>query len=170
MNRFGFFGPTEKHDKTPGGFCISAFALVERGGRLLLLRPRAHRKWEQEWAPNYRIYDSSQLEQEMARWRLPSTYVKQGESPREALDRVAMDQLGIRKYTVGQSSLENFYDKSRRYPGKMHWDYCFVFPVSTEEQIKSKPWIAEVEYLDPKSVTGKLGSAQEFLLARLKLV
>jgi ADP-ribose pyrophosphatase YjhB (NUDIX family) len=170
LTQFGFFGPTEKHDTALGGFCISVFAMVDRGGKVLMLRPRSHPRWEQDWTPNHRIYDSIQIEEEMTRWRLPSTYVKLGESPREAVDRVMVDQLGVTVYSVGQFSLENFYEESRRYPGRMHWDYCFVFPVSTKEEVGEKDWISEAQYLDPKDVRGRVGSAQEYLLSRLKLV
>src|SRR5208283_2508883 len=170
LRRFGFFGPGDKHDVPPGGFCISVFALVRRGSTIPMLRPRPHPRWGEEWAPNWRIYEPAMLERETAGWRLPSTYVKEGEAPREALDRVVVDQVGIKKYVVRGDTLENFYDESRRYPGKMHRDYCFVFKVSTEEEGTVMPWISEIGHSDPAGVRGRAGSAQEYLLSRLGLV
>jgi ADP-ribose pyrophosphatase YjhB (NUDIX family) len=170
MTRFGFFGPSDKHDRPLGGLCISTFALVSREGLILAVRPKLPEKWEKEWTPNWRLYEPAQLQKELASWRLPSTYVKEGEAPRDALDRVMADQLGIGTYVADSSSMENFYEASRRYPGEMHWDYCFVFHVSTKEEPKEQAWVAESQYLHPTELKGRLGSAQESLLARLGLL
>lgn len=94
MTRFGFFGPSNDHDVPPGGFCISVFALIRKGEAVLVLKPKKDPRWEQEWSPNWRIYEPEHLEREMASWRLPSSYVKEGESPATALDRVMRDQMG----------------------------------------------------------------------------
>lgn len=170
MSRFGFFGPSNKHDVPPGGLCISVFALVSLDHRLLVLRPKAHQRWQEEWAPNWRLYEPAQLAREMISWRLPSTYVKEGEAPREALERVMTDQLGIGSYVAEFSTIENFYEESRRYPGEMHWDYCFIFQVSTKEEVKQQPWLEETQFLESVELKGHLGSAHESLLARLGLI
>src|SRR5580658_4068075 len=120
LTRFGFFGPSARHDVPEGGFCISAFAIIKKRGRVLVIMPRPHARWEDEWAPNWRIYDAAGLQTEYARWRLPSTFIREGESPEEALARIMTDQLGVREYRSGPPSLQNFYEPSRRYPGKMH--------------------------------------------------
>ncbi|MDA4114803.1 MAG: hypothetical protein OK474_12235 [Thaumarchaeota archaeon] len=82
MTRFGFFGPSARHDVPEGGFCISAFAIIRKRGRLLAVKPRAHVRWGEEWAPNWRVYDAPELQAEFERWRLPSTYVKEGRAPK----------------------------------------------------------------------------------------
>jgi len=169
LTGFGFFGPSAKHDVPEGGFCISAFAIMKKRGSVLVVKPRPHARWEEEWAPNWRIYDAAGLQAEYERWRLPSTFIRQGESPEDALARIMADQLGIREYRSGPPSLQNFYEPSRRYPGKMHWDYCFVFYISTHEEVKESPWLAASRYVKPSDETVQYGSAQGGLLPRLKL-
>jgi hypothetical protein len=46
MNKFSFFGPSEKHFVPSGGFCISAFAIARKKEDVLVLRPAKHEKWE----------------------------------------------------------------------------------------------------------------------------
>ncbi|MDG6940349.1 MAG: NUDIX hydrolase [Nitrososphaerota archaeon] len=168
MTKFGFIGPTARHDVPGGGFCISVFAVIRKGESVLLVRPKAHEKWQEEWAPNWRVYEPEMLEREMRAWRLPSAYVKEGEAPEGALSRVMREQLGISRYKVAASSLENFYDPSRRFPGQMHWDYCFVFEVSTEEDVKKQPWLDAAEYVAARGA--EFGSAQEDLAKRVGLL
>jgi ADP-ribose pyrophosphatase YjhB (NUDIX family) len=169
LTRFGFIGPSEKHDLPAGGFCISVFALVMREDAVLALKPKYDPRWVQDWTPSWRIYEPAQLKKELASWRLPSTYVKEGEGPRDALDRVMVDQLGIKSYAADSLPLENFYEESRRYPGEMHWDYCFIFQVSTKDDVKEQPWLAETRYLNPSELKGGFGSGQDALLSRLGL-
>jgi hypothetical protein len=80
-----------------------------------------------------------------------------------------LDQLGIRNYRVRSSSLQNFYEPSRRYPGKMHWDYCFVFEVSTREEVKESPWLSTPTYAKLSHGNLEFGSSQAGLLTRLGL-
>jgi hypothetical protein len=49
----------------------------------------------------------------------------------------------------------------------MHWDYCFVFEVSTEEEVREKPWLAEVKFVDPSSDRPELGSSHGDILKRV---
>jgi hypothetical protein len=51
----------------------------------------------------------------------------------------------------------------------MHWDYCFVFNVSTHEEVKESPWLAASRYVRASDETVQYGSAQGALLPRLKL-
>ncbi|MDA4114804.1 MAG: hypothetical protein OK474_12240 [Thaumarchaeota archaeon] len=80
-----------------------------------------------------------------------------------------IDQLRVEDYRVSSSSLQNFYEPSRRYPGKMHWDYCFVFNVSIKEEVKESPWLSSSRYLDTGEGKIEYGSAQGGLLTRLRL-
>jgi ADP-ribose pyrophosphatase YjhB (NUDIX family) len=139
VDRFAFLGPSSKNNIPEGGFCISIFALIRKKEGILFVRPQQNLRWE-EWAPNWSIYDSMSIATEMEKWRLPSSYVKEGESPEEGLRRVMEDQLGASRYSSEGPVLLNFYEPSRRYPGKMHWDYCFVFEVSMTEEAKKSPW------------------------------
>jgi ADP-ribose pyrophosphatase YjhB (NUDIX family) len=165
-DKFAFFGPSEKHFVPDGGFCISAFAIVRTEDSVLLIRPRENARWA-EWAPNWRVYDTAGLAAEMAKWRLPGTYLMQGEAPEAGLRRVMENQLGVRLYSSGHAVLLNFYEPSRRYTGKMHWDYCFIFDVSTDEKVAESPWLAESTFIDPSGAKPELGSAQGEILEKL---
>ena len=141
-----------------------------KDGRVLLLKAAPHELWDQ-WAPNWKIYTPERAAEDTKRWRFPSAYIKEGEAPEDALARVMKEQLGIENYQVESSTLENFYNPSGRYPGKMHWDYCFVYRVRTSENPRKQDWLAHVEYLDLKGLTEEeFGSAQGDLARRLGLL
>jgi ADP-ribose pyrophosphatase YjhB (NUDIX family) len=168
MDEFGFFGPSEKHYIPGGGFCISVFAFVGKGGNVLLVRPAQHEKWG-EWAPNWRIYSDESLNREFRSWRFPSSYVKSGEHPDDALSRVMKDQLGVSKFIVKDSRLVNYYAPSRRYKGEMHWDYCFVYNVEIEDSPSPKPWLDAVRYLPIDELKEEeFGSGQGSLIELVK--
>jgi ADP-ribose pyrophosphatase YjhB (NUDIX family) len=170
LQKFAHFGPDEQHNKAAGGFCISAFALVKKGDRVLLLKPKTDPRWTEEWAPNWRVYAPEKMEADMRCWRFPSSYVKEGEAPADALARVMKDQLGFKRYNVRRSKLLNFYSPSTRRPGQMHWDYCFVFWVTTASTPKVQPWLEDVRYVSVKGLRPEdLGSAQGDLAKALNI-
>ena len=169
-DQFAFFGPSERHDVPGGGFCMSAFAIIRKGKEVLLVKPKEHQRWLEEWAPNWRVYEPRQLEAELAAWRFPSSYVKQGGSPEETLSRLMKEQLAVSEREVVSNRLLNFYSASRRFPGKMHWEYCFVYDVSAAQEPPSQPWFSAMEYLDFGSLAdGSFGSGQGELARALDL-
>lgn len=164
MDMFSYFGPSEKHYIPPGGFCISVFAFIRNGNRILLVRPVNHEKWI-EWAPNWRGYSQEALDREMRSWRFPSSYVKIGEHPDMTLGRVMEDQLEIKEFRAGNFRLFNYYTPSRRYPGEMHWDYCFIYEVQTNTKSTTKPWLDAVDYISIEQLKEEdFGSGQGGLL------
>ncbi len=169
MKEFTLFGPSEVHSVIKGGFCISVFAVISKGQRYLLVRPASHPKWKEEWAPNWRIYSEDGVRNELEKWRFPSSYIMEGEHPDSTLERILKDQLGIERYSAGATSLLNFYEPSRRYPGQHHWDYCFVYHVQSEEMPPSSPWLAEARYFPAHEIgTVAFGSAQGAIAATLQ--
>jgi ADP-ribose pyrophosphatase YjhB (NUDIX family) len=164
MNKFSFFGPSEKHFVPSGGFCISAFAIARKKEDVLVLRPAKHEKWE-EWAPNWRIYSPEALEREFRSWRFPSSYVKFGEHPDDTLRRIMEEQLRITRFKVKSQRLVNYYSPSKRYPGEMHWDYCFLYNVIFDDSPKPKPWFEEIRYVSINELKEEdFGSAQGALI------
>ncbi|MGI0090301.1 MAG: NUDIX domain-containing protein [Nitrososphaerales archaeon] len=163
--QFALLGPSEKHCLIQGGFCMSAFAIIKKDSRVLLVKPRDHPRWKEEWAPNWRLYDTESLSNEFRSWRFPSSYVREGESPEDTLTRLVKEQLGISSLEVMTSRLLNFYGPSRMYPDKMHWDYCFVYDVKVNETPTLKPWYSALEYADLRTLDAKdFGSSQGGLL------
>ncbi|PSN86478.1 hypothetical protein B9Q03_11665 [Candidatus Marsarchaeota G2 archaeon OSP_D] len=112
-----------------------------------------------------RIYGESDMEQEFKKWRFPSSYVKIGEHPDDTLTRVMIDQLGMNNFKVERSRLVSYYYPSRRYPGEMHWDYCFINEVKSSEAPREKPWFKEIRYVHVQELKEEdFGSAQGALL------
>lgn len=165
---FTFFGPSEHHSVMRGGFCISVFAIVRDGGKVLLGKPQHHPRWVQEWAPNWSIYDPISLSEEYRRWRFPSSYISAGEAPKETLQRVMQDQLSAPQYEMKTHTLRNYYGPSRRYPGEMHWDYVFLFEVAIPQLPDTPPWYSTLEYRDLSQMKEvEFGSAQGALLSEV---
>jgi len=165
---FTLFGPSDEHCVIRGGFCISVFAIIRRRSQVLLVRPKEHTRWKQEWAPNWRLYDSDLLANEYKSWRFPSSYIREGESPEDTLRRLVGEQLGIQSFEILSSKLLNYYEPSRRYPDRLHWDYCFVYEVKIGEEPTIKPWYSSVEFVDLRILDTKdFGSAQGSLLKEL---
>ncbi len=165
---FAFLGPTDQHYVMKGGFCISSFAIIREGSKLLLVKPLDHPRWLGEWAPNWRIYDPVSLSEEYRRWRFPSTYHFEGEAPEEALGRVMVEQLGLPQYAVTNHRLKSYFSPSRRFPGEMHWDYCFFFEISLKDPPVGRPWFSAVEFREGSSLRPlEFGSAQGALLEDL---
>ncbi len=169
MSEFTLFGPSDKHCMIHGGFCISVFAIVRSHEKYLLVRPASHRRWKEEWAPNWRIYSEEGIGNELQKWRFPSSYIIEGEHPDSTLRRLLRDQLGIEKYSISDSTLLNFYEPSRRYPGQHHWDYCFIYHVETEEIPPLSPWFSEIKYVPAHDLDeGAFGSAQGEIASALR--
>ena len=72
---------------------MSVFEIIKRDSRVLLAKPKEHTRWKEEWAPNWRLYDSDSLANEYRSWRFPSSYIREGESPEDTLTRLMSDQL-----------------------------------------------------------------------------
>lgn len=171
LPEFALFGPSEKHSVIKGGFCISVFAIAKKDSNVLLVKPKEHPKWPEEWAPNWRLYDQELLANEFKHWRFPSSYIKEGEAPEVTLDRLLKEQIGVQRYSLISNYLFNFYEQSRRYPDRMHWDYCFVYDVKLDETPTLKPWYSAVEYVDCKTLKIEdFGSAQGWLGKKLQLI
>ncbi len=150
VHQFAYYGPSPKHDTPAGGFCISVFAVIRRGNKVLLVKPTNRRKWLTEWSPNIRLMNQERLKKFTKSWLFPGGYVREGEAPEEALKRILKEQLGIKSFSAGPGKLYNFYDPSNIFPGNMHWDYCFVFKVKTNEEIRKRPWFSSIEFVDPR--------------------
>jgi ADP-ribose pyrophosphatase YjhB (NUDIX family) len=168
---FALFGPSKDHFMVEGGFCMSVFAVIESDRHVLLVKPREHPRWRGEWAPNWRLYDSEMLAAEFDRWRFPSSYIREGEHPNETLRRIMEDQLDRKDYSIVSSNLHSFWSPSRRYPGRMHWDYCFVYRVTSPALPRVHPWLSAARFVDTHSLNAdSFGSAQGGLAAALQML
>ncbi len=128
---------------------MSAFAIIKKGNAVLAGKPASHERWQAEWASNWRGYDKQKMDREMVSWRLPSSYIFEGESTDETLRRIMNNQLGINEYKIDSSRLVNYYEPSTRDPRVRHWDYCFVYYVETNQEptAKNLPWFSYLGFV-----------------------
>ena len=171
MAKFVRYGPPDRYGLPEAGFCASSFAIVRSGRKVLVGIPKPHPRWAAEWAPNFSIYSADEREEEFRSWRFPAAYLYEGESPDDCLGRVVRDMLQMKRWTVIRSKTHAFYDPSDWYPGRMHYDLCFVYDVKIAKAPAVPPWFARLEFADPgKLAANEFGSAMGDLAKALKLV
>jgi ADP-ribose pyrophosphatase YjhB (NUDIX family) len=168
MRGFALYNPNVGAPE--GGLCVSAFALLRQGDAFLVLKPAPHPRWA-EWAPNWDLYDLARLRDDQRCWRLPAAYLKEGEAPEDAARRVVEGQLGAKPSRMQGPRVRSFASESRRFPGKTHWDLCFVFEVEAQPApLRALPWLAELRWAKPGELAGDdFGSAIGDLVADLGL-
>lgn len=160
MAKFVRYGPPPRYGMPEAGFCASSFVIVRRGSKILAGVPKEHPRWTKEWAPNWLVYAREAVENEMESWRLPASYLYEGENPDEAAKRVARDQLRLRPTDLGRPACYAFYDTSSWYAGHKHYDLCFVYEVRTNPPKVVPPWWQRLEWVQPSFLRKQeLGSA-----------
>lgn len=151
------------------GFCASSFVLVRRGSKILAGVPKDHPKWTKEWAPNWLVYDKARVADELQSWRLPAAYLYEGEGPDETAHRVLRDQLRRPAADLGRPLCYAFYDPSSWYPGRRHYDLCFVYDLRGSAPRTAPPWWQRLEFLDLRRLRREeLGSGMGDLVKVLR--
>ncbi len=152
------------------GFCASSFVVLRKGTKILAGIPRNHRKWRNEWAPNWLVYTKESLEDEYRFWRLPASYLYEGENPDDTARRVLKDQLRIRDGKLGPLSHYAFHDPSSWYPGRRHYDLCFVYEARGSLPKTIPEWWERLDFIDLKVLRKMdLGSSMGDLMKVLRL-
>jgi len=170
MATFVRYGPTPRYGIPDAGFCASSFVLVRQGPTVLAGIPKEHPRWTKEWAPNFLVYGRADLADEFRSWRLPASYLYEGEHPADAAHRVLEDQLRIRVRPLGAVSVYSFYDPSSWYPGRMHYDLCFVYQIRGGRPTRVPPWWRRLEFWRLRDLRKEeLGSAMSDLVRVLRL-
>jgi len=171
MAKFVRYGPPDRYGMPEAGFCASSFAIIKSGRKVLLGVAKPHPRWEAEWQPNFSVYSRDERENEFRLWRFPASYLYEGEGPDDTLQRVMRDMLGMKRWSVIRQKDYGFHDPSDWYPGRMHYDLCFVSDVKIAKAPETPPWFAKLEFVDPSRMTSRdFGSAQGDLARALKLV
>ncbi len=168
MAKFVRYGPSPRYGMPEAGFCASSFVIVRRGAKILAGIPKAHARWTKEWAPNWLVYAKEAVENEMESWRLPASYLYEGENPDVAATRVARDQLRLPSAKLEHPACFAFYDNSSWYAGHKHYDLCFVYEARTSIPKPIPPWWTRLEWLEPSVLRKQeLGSAMSDLVRAL---
>ncbi|MDA4112177.1 MAG: hypothetical protein OK439_06525 [Thaumarchaeota archaeon] len=158
-NRFARYGPAEKYESPPvAGMCISVFGLVRRQGKkgVLLGLPKQDNRWTSEWISAWRNYSEKELAEVYHQWRLPSTYLMEGENPDDAIRRIMRDQLEIEDFSMTKKGpkIFSYNSPSEWYPGNTHWDLALVYDVKIkpkDQPAKNIPkWWQELYFVKKK--------------------
>jgi hypothetical protein len=156
--RFARYGPTDHYEDPPAaGMCLSVFVVVKRPGKkgVLLGLPKPDEKWLSEWLSAWKTYSEKELQEAYHQWRLPSTYLREGEHPEEALRRIMEDQVGIGSYSLSKKGprVFSYTAPSDWYPGNSHWDLALVYDVRVRKAAKDlqvPKWWEQLEFVKKK--------------------
>ena len=132
--------------------CISVFALVRRGGGLLVGVPKRRERWSSEWLPSISKNAGKALLAEWEAPHLPSAYIFEGEHPDRALERVLRGQLGLTRFAYSSPRVFSFFEPSEWYPGNKHWDLAFAYEVTTDESPREGPYWKELTFLGKREL------------------
>ena len=170
MAKFVRYGPSPRYGMPDAGFCASTFVLVRNGRKVLAGIPAEHRKWREQWQPNIHTYRPQDQEAEFRSWRLPAAFLYEGEHPDDTARRVMRDQIRMPVKKLGSPGIYSFYDPSSWYPGRRHYDLCFVYEVDGSAPRTLPPWWRQLEFVTPQALRKEdLGSAMSDLVRVLRL-
>lgn len=139
--KFARFGPKEG-EAPKGGTCLSSFAVVRKDGQILVGKIGQPEVWADRWELNLQFPARWQN-----RWQLPAAYLRFGEHPDLAARRILEEQLEVKNYEIRGRLVKSFAAPSSTYPGETHWDICFIYDASVNEEIKAKPWFPELRFV-----------------------
>jgi hypothetical protein len=180
-HKFARYGPTERYEDAPAaGMCISVFAVVKRSGKkgVLLGLPKRDEKWVSEWISGWKTYTEKDLSEAYSQWRLPSSYLREGEHPEEALRRIMEDQLGVGDYSISKKKgpkVFSYSTPSDWYPGNNHWDLVLAYDVRVRGKTlgdgQLPKWWQQLEFVRKKKdfLTKDYGWNDDFMRDILRL-
>ena len=149
LRRHARYGPPDHYLSPPSaGMCLSVFALVERGSEVLVGVPKRHERWTSEWLLAWHFYTEEELKEALLEKRLPSTYLWEGEDPKDALRRIMNGQLQVSKFTAGGPRVLSYYSPSDWYPGNNHWDIAIVYRVGVSQPVGKLPWWKRLGFVE----------------------
>ena len=147
----------------PGGFCISSFVIARKKDSVLLCKIAQPEIWDERWSLNL-----DYPERWKGRWQIPSSYLKFGEHPDSAAERVVKDQLQARSTKLSRSLVKSFAAESSSVAGQTHWALCFIYEASLSEDPKLQPWFEDLRYVSLKATLElDFGRGHDMILASL---
>ncbi len=135
--------------------CISVFAVVKRGAKVLAGVPKWSERWTSEWISSLLSYSQEERREAERQTRLPSTYIYEGENPDDALKRIMRDQLGVKTFSASAPRIFSYNSPSDWYPGSYHWDLAFAYKVGISQKPRKSPNWKELEFLDRRELKKK---------------
>lgn len=150
--------------------CISVFAVIERGGKVLMGVPRGEKRWTQEWITGWASYTKEDRSEALREWRLPSCYLREGEHPDDAVLRVMRDQLGLTTFDLSSARVMSYATPSDWYPGNEHWDLVFVYNAKVRGEVARPSWWSQLRFLGRSELRGLDLGWNDDLMRDLQLV
>lgn len=108
---------------------ISSFAIVKKGGKLLL---------EKRLKPEYST----------GKWVIPGAVINYGEDPLAGVKRIVREQLGTDAKKAELIDVESYGDK--------HWDICFVYKVEIQNVGTLSQDVEKTDYFELRSLPPEL--------------
>jgi len=108
---------------------ISSFALVQKGGKLLLVRRSRPERWAGKWC-------------------IPGSLLLYGEDPAAGAQRAVKEQLGADATAAKLLDVQSYGDK--------HWDICFIYRTETSEIGKLGQDFDKAEYFEIASLPAEM--------------
>jgi ADP-ribose pyrophosphatase YjhB (NUDIX family) len=163
--RFAHFkrgvSPPRMKEVPEGGFCISAFVIISKKNRpqqVLMGRISKKAPWDHVGA-----LDPERVERHSVGWMLPSSGLLLGESPKEAANRILIEQLG-----VAEQSLEGPSVFSEVYGPMNHWDLEFLFLGERDSTPENDMW-SDLRFIDvTKTRRAEIIRGHEDILAHVE--
>lgn len=144
-------GPARGFRKLPrAGMCLSAFAFIRQGERLLLGKYADDPRWE-----DLTGLDESRRRAHGRGWTIPATHLRFGEDPRAAGRRVADEVCGLAGLALSEPRVEVDVGPPARFPqADDHYDVWFFLDaeVRAPGAIAKPPWYRELAFVDAASL------------------
>jgi ADP-ribose pyrophosphatase YjhB (NUDIX family) len=150
--------------------CISAFAVIEEKGKVLVGVPKRNVRWGSEWGPAWAHYSREDYRDVFRQWRLPSGYLREGEHPDSCIRRIMRDQLGVEKFGASRARVFSYASPSDWYPGNYHWDIVFVYDVALGQRVALKPWWKALRFVGRQELRNAQFGWNDDLMKDLNLV
>ncbi len=133
-----------------GGFCLSSFLVIkelEDPEKVLMGHLNPNAAWDYIGA-----LDSERIKTHSTGWMLPSCHLIYGESPLQAAQRIADEQLVLEKESLsfedGPTIFSDFYVSRHTPAGAKHWDLGFIFKSTLgKDAIRPNPAWSVLEFV-----------------------
>ncbi|MHB8567243.1 MAG: hypothetical protein ACYC7D_12745 [Nitrososphaerales archaeon] len=146
-----------------GGFCMSAFLVATQRNdskKVLMGHLDPNGSWDHIGA-----LDEQRIKLHGNRWMLPSSHLIYGESPNEAAERIAREQLGFELKFGNPKVVSEVYIPKNSTSGQTHWDveFIFRFELGREELVPTAAW-KELDFIDYESSWSDIARSHEDIL------
>jgi ADP-ribose pyrophosphatase YjhB (NUDIX family) len=134
-----------------GGICLMAYVVSMKGDSILAATMNGEtesKTWRDRWGMlmhRDRIWKG--------KWLVPSGFLRFGEDPKEAANRLLSEMMGMRNQHPKLANVVTYSQPSKYYLGFHHWHVCFIYEIGEVKVEKVPPWFHAIEYVPLKGLT-----------------